>query len=203
MRHENSRELFNYWNALRGERPAPERSEIEPGEIRAILGDTFILEVSPQMRTIAFRLAGTRLCAAYGRELKGLGILALWSEDDNFDLARTVNLVYRDSIPMLLSYSARSKGGRFVEYESILLPLMPAPDGNSRILGVASPKKPPYWLGSDALICNHLRSARRIESRPAPTQSPLALEPEKPKIAKRTFGHLTVLDGGKSIEATK
>jgi len=70
--------------------PAPERTEIEPVEIRHILGDTFILEISAQLRTISFRLAGTRLCGAYGRELKGLGYLAIWREEDNFEIAKAI-----------------------------------------------------------------------------------------------------------------
>ncbi len=114
MRHGGSRKLFDYWNTLRAGRTAPERSEIEPSDIRSILGDTFILEVSMQFRTVSFRLAGTRLCAAHGRELKGLGFLALWSEEDNYEIARSVARVYRDMTPVLLSYTAQSATGRAI-----------------------------------------------------------------------------------------
>ena len=37
MRHAASKDLFRYWETLRGSRPAPERGEIEPAEIRGIL----------------------------------------------------------------------------------------------------------------------------------------------------------------------
>ena len=39
-----SGELFAYWNALRGARSAPERNDVDPGAIRGILADTFVLE---------------------------------------------------------------------------------------------------------------------------------------------------------------
>ncbi|MEJ1934798.1 PAS domain-containing protein, partial [Nostoc sp. NIES-2111] len=71
MKHPASRTLFSYWDTLRGERTAPERSELDPGAIRNILADTFILEVDAG-QTFPFRLAGTRVCALYGRDLKGV-----------------------------------------------------------------------------------------------------------------------------------
>jgi hypothetical protein len=43
MRQASTRDLFGYWNALRGSRKAPDRSEINPGEIRASLPDVFLL----------------------------------------------------------------------------------------------------------------------------------------------------------------
>lgn len=197
MRNGGSRKLFDYWNTLRGSRPAPERSEIEPSDIRSILGDTFILEVSMQYRTVAFRLAGTRLCAAHGRELKGLGFLALWSEDDNYEIAKSIARVYRDMTPILLSYTAQSATGRTLEYEAVILPLAPAADGNARVLGIATPRTAPYWLGTDAIVCNQLRNSRTIEAAAAqPNMLPAA-----PVSPARRFGHLTVFDGGKAGEA--
>jgi hypothetical protein len=195
VRHAASKDLFKYWETLRGSRAAPERGEIEPAEIRAILGDTFILEISMQFRTVSFRLAGTRLCSAYGRELKGLGFLALWSEDDNYDVAKLVSRVYRDNQPVLLGYAAQNGSGRFLEYEMLLLPLAKAADGNARILGIASPRTTPYWLGNEALVMNHLRSARNVQ---APAQADAPMTQELPRSGpSRRVQHLTVLDGGK------
>jgi hypothetical protein len=204
LRHDSSRLLFNYWNTIRKGRRAPDRSEIEPSDVRQILGDTFILEVSMQLKTISYRLAGTRLCAAHGRELKGLGYLALWREEDNYEIARSVNLVYSEYKPVVLAYAAMSAGERFVEYECIMLPLLPAADGNARVLGAATPKRAPYWLGSDPLLTNHLRSMRVIEGKdlaPAPDK-PAEIVPisaVNPKVPRR-MGHLTVFDGGLNSE---
>ena len=44
MRQAANRELFAYWRRLKGERSAPERNDVDPGAIRAILSDVFILE---------------------------------------------------------------------------------------------------------------------------------------------------------------
>jgi hypothetical protein len=195
VRHAASKDLFKYWETLRGNRAAPERGEIEPAEIRGILGDTFILEISMQFRTVSFRLAGTRLCSAYGRELKGLGFLALWSEDDNYDVAKLVSRVYRDNQPVLIGYAAQNGSGRFLEYEMLLLPLANAADGNARILGIASPRTTPYWLGNESLLLNHLRSARNVQA-PAKAEAPVPQEMPRNAPMRRVH-HLTVLDGGK------
>ena len=77
MKHQVTRELFTYWDGLRGGRTAPERSDIDPAEIHQILGDTFILEYENQ-DSLNFRLAGTRLCGSFCRELKGRSFLDLW-----------------------------------------------------------------------------------------------------------------------------
>ncbi|MGB9364875.1 MAG: PAS domain-containing protein, partial [Xanthobacteraceae bacterium] len=66
MKQASSRELFGYWAARRGARAAPERGEIEPSAIRRALGDVFILEFDRRSGH-PFRLAGTRVCALFGR----------------------------------------------------------------------------------------------------------------------------------------
>jgi len=43
MKHAASRELYAYWQENRGTRVAPERTEIEPGAIRSVLADAFVL----------------------------------------------------------------------------------------------------------------------------------------------------------------
>ncbi|HEY0354137.1 MAG TPA: PAS domain-containing protein, partial [Enterovirga sp.] len=65
MKHATSRMLFSYWDSLRGERAAPERSDVEPGAIRHILADTFILGIDGEAGA-TFRLAGTRCSALFG-----------------------------------------------------------------------------------------------------------------------------------------
>ena len=70
MKHAASRELYAYWEEKRGTRPAPERAEIEPGAIRGVLSDAFILAID-RSAGHPIRLAGTRVCALFDREIKG------------------------------------------------------------------------------------------------------------------------------------
>ena len=84
MKHPSICELFEYWNARRGSRAAPDRSEIEPNGIRHVLADSFILAFQPPTDH-PFRVAGTRVCALFARELKGEAFLDLWSRRSRAD----------------------------------------------------------------------------------------------------------------------
>ncbi len=70
MQKTSTKTLFDYWNSLRGARSAPERRDIDPAQIKSALASTFILELDGT-REYSFRLAGSHVCSAYARELKG------------------------------------------------------------------------------------------------------------------------------------
>lgn len=160
MRHEATKSLFEYWDRIRGNRPAPNRVEIEPSDIRKLLGNTFILDVSGMPRIISYRLAGTKLCAAYGKELKGVGFLVPWDEADCFALTGAIAKVYKDNTPQIIASTGKTDSGRFAEFETILLPLQSADSNANRILGLTSAKKTPFWLGAEAITSNSVRSIR-------------------------------------------
>jgi len=205
MRHKTSKKIYAYWDNLRKGRPAPDRCEIEPSDIRDYLGDTFILEIDPKLRTISFRLAGTRLCSAYARELKGVGFLGLWDEKDNMSIYNAVRQVYQDYKACTISTIAQSGTNRFVEYEILMLPLSTGHLDNIRILGVASPKQTPYWLGSDPIVNNRISAVRYLDTCNAEQADAdamiVALDPVRDDLINqansRRVKHLIVLDGGR------
>ena len=97
MKLDGSIALFQYWNRLRAGRAAPKRTEIEPADIKTLLADTFILEKDARGEAV-FRLAGTRLCASYGRELKGFAFASLWKEKDQRMIARLAHSAFAPEI---------------------------------------------------------------------------------------------------------
>ncbi len=205
MRHNTSKNVFAYWNRLRAGRPAPDRCEIEPSDIREFLGDTFILEIDRQYQAITFRLAGTRLCGSYCRELKGVGFLGLWSEDDNLNIANAIRGVYQENKACTLGAMARTECNNFVEYEFLLLPLCTSQQDSIRILGVATPRKTDYWLGTTPLVENQLNSVRFSETDGSGStdensfaDTVAALKQKSlDRIGGRKVKHLMVLQGGK------
>ena len=62
MKNATTRALHDYWDRLRAGRAAPERGDLDPGAIRTLLGDVFLLEMDGQARR-TIRLAGTRICS--------------------------------------------------------------------------------------------------------------------------------------------
>ena len=150
MKHAATRMIFSYWETLRGERAAPERGEIEPGEIRHVLADTFILEIKDDRRC-EFRLAGTRVCALFGRELKGEVFTEIWFEKERCDAARNVETVTMETAGVVAGLVGRTPSGGTVDLELIMLPLRHRGKTHSRVLGALSPAFLPPWLGFDAL----------------------------------------------------
>src|SRR6185503_20145730 len=102
MKHATSRELYDYWERLRRGQPAPHRSDIEPSDIRRILADTFILGVARREK-YKIRLYGTRICALYGREIKGTNFFDLWTSDDRQAIATLAAAVSTDAAAAVLS----------------------------------------------------------------------------------------------------
>ena len=109
----------------------PKRTEIEPADIKTLLADTFILEKDTRGEAV-FRLAGTRLCASYGRELKGFAFrLAVAGEGPAHGRAAVAQRVRHEIRGGHLAIDGISRNGRSNEFEMVLLPL----DG-----GVESPR---------------------------------------------------------------
>lgn len=210
MKQNGSINLFHYWNRLRNGRPAPKRTEIEPADIKSLLADTFILEKDTRGEAV-FRLAGTRLCAVYGRELKGFSFPSLWRASDQRLVAKLAQGVFQAKSVVVMSFEGHSRNGRSTEFELLLLPL----DGgveSPRSLGVISAAGRPFWLGADPVVDAVLESVRVVDpdlepmylrNRPAVTVPSLepsysALSDSEPSLGTaRRIRHLLVLPGGR------
>jgi len=162
MKHAASRELYAYWEERRGQRPAPERADIEPGAIRQALSDTFILELGEAARGHIFRLAGTRVCALFGRELKGASFVDLWALTSRGPIADLLAIAADESIGTVAGVSAQSTTGDTVDLELLLLPLGIRRPRLARTIGVLAPLKPPQWLGAGAIGALTLGSRRHV-----------------------------------------
>lgn len=207
MKQDGTIELFQYWNRLRGRRPAPQRTEIEPADIKTRLADTFILERDARGEPV-FRLAGTRLCAMHGKELKGHSFTSLWSDRDHDLIGRLSRHVFDDASVVVASFQGTSHNQRTLTLEMIILPLE---GGNEspRALGAISPSEKPFWLGADPIVESRLESFRLLDpdreplflaNRPA-IPSP-SLSPDDSSLASgpgtgRRIRHLVVFKGGR------
>jgi hypothetical protein len=146
MKHPSIRALFDHWQERRGGRMMPERAEIEPGAIRRTLADTFILSFEPSMGH-PFRLAGTRVCALFGREIKGEAFVHLFAPGARREMGELLAIVAEECIGMVAS--AREVGESATSLELMLLPLgYQGGSGTARFLGALAPNDPPHWLGS-------------------------------------------------------
>ncbi|MEW9807975.1 PAS domain-containing protein [Mesorhizobium sp. ZMM04-5] len=210
MKQDGSIALFQYWNDLRGKRPAPKRTEVEPAHIKTLLSDTFILERDMSGKAI-FRLAGTRVCANFGRELKSHSFASLWRDSDQRLVGRLVQGVFDADNVVEVTFEGLSRNGRTNPFEMIVLPLDGGVD-NPRCLGAVSAVEKPFWLGADPIVASAIASFRVIDpdnepdlARPraaieVPALSPSDLSADVDGGAAagpRRIRHLLVLDGGR------
>ncbi|KZL05618.1 PAS domain protein [Pseudovibrio sp. Ad26] len=161
MKHGASRILFEYWDEIRAERPAPERGDIQPSAIKSVLGDTFILELA-QQNNFRFRLAGTRLCSLFCRELKGRSFLDGWDEKDQQAVTAMLSAITQDGAAAVISFTGTTEMGQSVDLELLLLPIRVQGEGCTRILGCMAPLKRPFWLGVQAISKQKVNSLRLI-----------------------------------------
>jgi hypothetical protein len=150
MRHPSTRALFDYWNERRGSRLVPERADIEPGDIRRVLADTFIL-ARDAGQNCRFRIAGTRVCALFGHDLKGVNFLNLWAAPSRNHIGTLLMIVAEESIGVLASVGAISAAEAGRNLELLLLPLRHHGRADTRILGALVPHEPPPWRGTHVL----------------------------------------------------
>jgi hypothetical protein len=161
MKQASSRELFGYWTARRGSRPAPERGEIEPSAIRRALGDVFILEFD-RHEGHPFRLAGTRVCALFGRELKNAPLLGLWDAQSRLALANLLDTVADEANGIVAAARGRTPEGWVQDVELIVLPLAQRGDTHARMIGSLAPLTVPFWLGTSRLGALTLGNIRHL-----------------------------------------
>jgi hypothetical protein len=169
MKHAASRELYAYWEERRGQRQAPERADIEPGAIRAALSDTFILELDAGDGH-SFRLAGTRVCALFGRELKGESFVNLWALASRGPIADLLAISAEESVGTVAGVTAHSTAGDPLELELLVLPLGIRRPRLSRTIGILAPMTPPAWLGSNPIGALTLGSRRHVGATTAKTR---------------------------------
>jgi len=121
MKHPSSRRFFDYWNAQRGDARAPDRSEIEPNAVRELLGDIFVLSYDNDAG-YPFRVAGTRVCALLGRDLKDVGFPALFAPDSRREIEDVITYVAEEMLPAIAGITATSEDGKPAHLELLLLP---------------------------------------------------------------------------------
>lgn len=205
MKHTSSQAVYAYWNEKRGARPAPDRADIDPADIRRALGDT-VMFAADFVDRWRFRLAGTRVCALFNREIKGEALTSLWREADQTTLENLALTVTQEKVGAVIGLTGRAADGAEADLEMLLLPLAYSGHARVRAIGVLAPLSPPFWLGSKPVVELQLKALRHIGAEVdafdnsfslAPAQSPAAEPPPALNIGGRIRRGFVVYSGGR------
>jgi hypothetical protein len=190
MKHAATRELHAYWDRLRAGRAAPERSDLDPGAIKNLLGNVFLVEVTENQRYVV-RLAGTRICSLLGRELKGRTLAEAFAMKEAEDLYELLDTVSTNALPAVAGLSGETEDNRKLDLELAVLPLRLRGRTHARLLGSLAALDVPYWAGAVPLARTQMVSTRLLRPDDADADGFAARGP-------LAAGRLRVLPGGRS-----
>ncbi|QFT60001.1 PAS domain protein [Sulfitobacter sp. THAF37] len=124
-----------YWEALRGSRMVPKRSEIDPRGIEGALENAFIVErVAAGIARL--RIAGSHLNDLMGMEVRGMPLTALFAPPARQEVSKTIEEVFQAPGTATFKLTAPAAEGRPEgEARMILLPLKSDLGDVSRLLG--------------------------------------------------------------------
>jgi hypothetical protein len=161
MKHPSSQLVLRHWTERQRSRPAPERTDIDPAAIPRALGDTFML-AADFVGNLRFRLAGTRVCALFCREVKGWSFADLWCEDSRGQIEQLLEALSDENTGAVAGLTGETADGVEIDLELLLLPLAHRGEARIRALGVLAPMQPPYWLGEKPLVELKLGTVRHL-----------------------------------------
>lgn len=128
-------EVQAYWEALRGGRQVPLRSEVDPRGIERALEYAFVLErVAPQVSR--FRLAGMHLNDLMGMEVRGMPITSFFTSSARTRIAEIIERMFQG--PEIADLRLIGEGGMGkppIEARLLILPLKSDLGDISRALG--------------------------------------------------------------------
>ncbi len=138
MKHPSNRAFFAYWEGKRGHARAPDRSDIEPSAVRELLGDIFVLSYDHDGGH-PFRVAGTRLCALAGADVKDKSFAALFAPESRGEIDDIITHVCEETLPATAGLTATSEKGTLAHLELLLLPFNNRPHTPLSLTGLLAP----------------------------------------------------------------
>lgn len=136
MKRSASRELFEYWSAVRRGRAAPSGASFDPSAVRDAMRQGFYLECA-DVETARFSWVGADLVRALTSTRRGGAFLDVWGPDATEDAARLIDIARRPC-PVVAGAWGLDRSGAARVLETLLLPLLPNPlaPGSARLIGV-------------------------------------------------------------------
>ena len=207
MRHKKTKALLAYYGTLLAaanedadpeDRLLPERTAVDPADCKGLLGDMFILEASDDGPL--YRLAGTRLCALLGSELRGHGFGVGFNASETRHAALIGRTTGHDGNGRFLCTMGTDADGRRCVLETLLLPLAHEGRRCARLLGMTvvdeeEDQALPYPVGEQKVVA--MRAVDVWGSAPVPRlTSAFPLPSLTLKGRKTAPPRLEVIEGG-------
>jgi hypothetical protein len=158
MKHPSVRELYRYWNAQRGLRAAPERSDSEPGAIRRALATFHLSKMSPQ----GMPPPGTRFARRYPVAQRSAGSRGAAFVNPNREVSpHDLVGATRECVGAAAGACGCNADGEVPDFgsPSRRCGTRPRP---TRACSFLAPQDLPYWFGMNRLAWPRARTIRYL-----------------------------------------
>ncbi len=188
--------VLRHWEQLRGERPAPDRKELDLRILAPALRWLGILERRNSELRYDWRLAGSGLCEMWGHELKGTEAMTDMPRFERDTILRLLDRVLTTCQPALMRLSLKTGfGNRRCPAEALALPLTDERTGRLLVAFVLVPHCPPGIPCHPVVEDAELHFLRLIWTEPVPGHVQPQLPPRSPMVRRK--GMFTVIEGGR------
>lgn len=157
MKHANTQKIYNYWQSVRGTAQLPYRYNIDPTQFTDILPDVLILDATDSHYKV--KLAGSRICELFDRELRDTSFSTLFMAQDQTTPAAICKTILNESVPAIFGLIGHANK-QTLPIEAILLPVKDREEKTSSLIGMLSPMSRPGWIGHKPLMSLELLSFR-------------------------------------------
>ncbi len=131
--HAGSRALFRHWEALRAERPCPERNEITFAGLSNVITNVAIVERDASGKW-QYRLAGSAVCNMLGRNVTGKEVLACYNSFESEVIGRVLNIAEERLQPGLMRMRLVDQNDDITSSELLILPVINTSTGKVQLI---------------------------------------------------------------------
>lgn len=162
--------VLAYWEQKRGDRAMPSRAEIEPADLAALLPNLQLIDVVDGGQRFRYRLVGTAIVTAFGREYTGKWLDELFPSERGKFAEEVYQLTCNERLPVFARSTYVTATDRELVANRVCMPL--SPDGRSvtMIMGVLN------FESSMRPVAGVWEKARMLDARWAEVIRPTAVE---------------------------
>lgn len=181
--HPDSRKLFRYWESIRREKSAPDKSDFDLKQIANLLPFMGVLQRHPLKQVYNWRLAGTGICRMFTANLTNTQFVHDWQPFESSVISRMLDTAVSSHQPCVARIKASNSQGDTIGLELLVLPVATSSPAITHLYVGLVPFRQPAWLGKDALTYFELSKVRMIwtehgaEHRNSNAQTAIALAP--------------------------
>ena len=160
--HPDNRQLFRYWESIRGEQSAPSKSDIDLKKISRLLPYLGILERHPLRQLYHWRLAGTGICKLFNSRLTGEQFMSDWQAFESSVVSRMLDSVISSHQPSIARIKASNSQGDSIGLELLALPYATSKPNITHLLVGIVMFREPSWLGQQEITGIELSKVKMI-----------------------------------------